>query len=230
MTLQSFVRILQRFLLLAALPAFSPPVSDAASTWGRALGHPDSTSFGRKAPSLPAASTRLSGGGALRGPVDEQQYVVGPGDAFAIIVSGASVDSYRLEVTPEGDVALPGISTTSVAGMRLVDAKAAIRSALAKQYRNVDVHISLVELRRIEVHVTGNVIRPGTYVGTALDPTGALIEAAGGLGENASRRNIRVTRRNGEQRRVDLVRYERQLRSSSDASVVKKCFQCCHAM
>lgn len=160
-------------------------------------------------PPVPSSAPRLAGGLALRGPVDEQQYVVGPGDAFAIIVSGASVDSYRVQVTPEGDVALPGISTTSVAGMRLVDAKAAIQKALATQYRNVDVHISLVELRRIEIHVAGNVIRPGTYVGTALDPTGTLIDAAGGLGENASRRNIRVTRRNGEQRRIDLVRYER---------------------
>ena len=59
------------------------------------------------------------------------------------------------------------------------------------------------------MHVIGNVVHPGTYVGTALDPTSALIDAAGGLGENASRRDIRITRRNGEQRRVDLVRYER---------------------
>jgi protein involved in polysaccharide export with SLBB domain len=114
-----------------------------------------------------------------------------------------------VDVTPEGEVVLPGIAAVSVAGMRLAEAKASIAAALGKQYRNVDVRISLVALRRIEVHVIGNVVHPGTYVGTALDPTSVLIDAAGGLAEGASRRDIRVTRRNGEVRRIDLVRYER---------------------
>jgi protein involved in polysaccharide export with SLBB domain len=157
----------------------------------------------------PTVAARQPGEQALRGPVDENEYVVGPGDGFAITISGASVESYRAVVTPEGLMALPGVATTRVAGLRLAEAKAATREALSRRYRNVEMYIALVELRRIEVHVVGNVIRPGTYTGTALDPTSALIEASGGLGEDASRRNIRVTRLNGEERRVDLVRYER---------------------
>ena len=205
----SLLRILRKpWVLLTASVALLPQHASAVSPFTRSLSRADSARLGLSAPAAPSAA-RLPGGAVLRGPVDEQQYIVGPGDAFAIIVSGASVDSYRAEVTPEGDVALPGISTSQVAGMRLVDAKEAIREALAKRYRNVAVHISLVELRRIEVHVIGNVLHPGTYVGTALDPTSALIDAAGGLGENASLRDIRVTRRSGEQHRIDLVRYER---------------------
>lgn len=202
-------------LLAAASPAIAAPAApgepgaDAPSASGprasRAL-PPVRTPAGAAAAS---AAARLSGDKPLRGPVDEAEYVVGPGDALAVIVSGASVDTYRLEVSPEGDVVIPGLTTTPVAGLRLVEAKQRIREALSRHYRNVDVRISLATLRRLEVHVTGNVTYPGTYAGTALDPASALIEAAGGLGPDASQRDIRVTRRNGEERHVDLVRYER---------------------
>ncbi|MFN8177965.1 MAG: SLBB domain-containing protein [bacterium] len=216
---QSLLRLLCGSCLLLVIPVVHPLPASAASRgrpdpWGRPdrMSRADSTvgAAGGVMPSSMAARLAASPGSpALRGPVDEKQYVVGPGDAFAITVAGGSVDSYRAEVTPEGDVVLPGIATTAVAGLLLVDAKKAIGAALARQYRNVEVHISLVQLRHIEVHVIGDVVRPGIYVGTALDPTGTMIEAAGGLGEDASRRNIRVTRRNGDERRIDLVRYER---------------------
>lgn len=156
-----------------------------------------------------SVSARLAGEKPLRGPVDEEQYVVGPGDALAVTVSGASVDTQRLEVTPEGDVVFPGIATTRVAGLRLVEAKERIRDALTRHFRNVEIRISLASLRRLEVHVTGNVSLPGTYIGTAMDPASTLVDMAGGLGAGASQRNIRITRRNGEQLRVDLLRYQR---------------------
>lgn len=203
MTRQLHARSLSRLLLSAALAltaavaaAQAPPSDEERAS---AVG---------SARSAPPASARIAGEKPLRGPVDEHEYIVGPGDAFAITIAGASVESYRAVVTPEGLMALPGVATTEVAGLKLVDAKAAVREALARRYRNVAIYIALVDLRRIEVHVVGQVAHPGTYTGTALDPTSSIIEAAGGISKDASRRNIKVTRRNGEVRRIDLVRYE----------------------
>lgn len=157
----------------------------------------------------PVANPLLGFGRALRGPVDQNMYIVGPGDAFAITVWARVAQSFSAVVTPEGHLVLPGVSTIPVAGLTLAVATAAVRTEIARQYRNVEVSVSLVELRRLEVSVVGNVLRPGTYVATALDPASVLIELAGGTGPRAGRRNIELRRRGGSVDRVDLVRYER---------------------
>jgi protein involved in polysaccharide export with SLBB domain len=146
---------------------------------------------------------------ALRGPVDEDAYIVGPGDLFALTIWAQDATVQTAPVNPEGELVLPGVATIPVAGKTLARAKQDIREGLEALYRNVQVDVSLVGLRSIEVNVIGNVVNPGTYVGTALDAASRLILAAGGLGENASRRNIRITRRSGASLRVDLTRYER---------------------
>lgn len=196
-----------RFLLavLLGFAAVPPAVSLAAPAGTRSTGR-DSTAVTRPQAGV---AMRLAGDKALRGPVDEQLYVVGPGDEFAVTVPGVTVETYRLAVSPEGDVLIPGVATVRVAGAPLAEAKRLIGEALAKRFRSVDVRVSLASLRRLEVHVTGNVGHPGSYVGSALDPASVLLDAAGGLAEGASRRDIRLIRRDGSVVRVDLVRYER---------------------
>lgn len=143
----------------------------------------------------------------LRGPIDETSYVVGPGDLFGITIFAPSVGAQKILVNPEGDLLLPGIGSVHVSGSTLRQAKADIRKALRGSYRNTRVEVALIRLRIIEVHVTGRVVQPGTYVGTAQDVIGTLIDAAGGLTHDASQRRIRITDRNGESRWADLVRY-----------------------
>jgi protein involved in polysaccharide export with SLBB domain len=150
-----------------------------------------------------------AGAQALRGPVDEDTYIVGPGDLFSLTIWAQAATVQTAPVNPEGELVLPGVATIPVAGKTLAKAKADIRAGLEALYRNVEVDVSLIGLRSIEINVIGNVVNPGTYVGTALDAASTLILSAGGLGENASRRNIRITRRSGASVRVDLTRYER---------------------
>jgi len=146
---------------------------------------------------------------ALRGPVDEDIYIVGPGDLFSLTIWAQSATVQTAPVNPEGELVLPGVATIPVAGKTLAKAKYEISTGLEALYRNVEVDVSLIGLRSIEINVIGNVVNPGTYVGTALDATSTMILAAGGLGENASRRNIKITRNSGTALRVDLTRYER---------------------
>ncbi len=158
-------------------------------------------------PAEPERPAPAYGGPALRGPVDPDEYIVGPGDRFSVTLWGQSVVSFTETVTPEGELVLPGIATIPVAGERLEAVKRGVRARLAERYKNVEVSVSLTELRRIQVNVLGEVASPGVYVGTALDPSSVLVEKAGGLLEGASLRNIEVGRRDGETDRLDLVRY-----------------------
>lgn len=163
----------------------------------------------RGAADVPRPATVADGPKALRGPVDESQYIVGPGDGFGITIWVQPAVTIEASVSPEGSLVLPGVALVSVAGRTLADTKAALAAAIARQYRNVQVDVALVALRRIEVNVVGNVLRPGTYVGTALDAASRMIELAGGAAAGAGRRNIEIRRRNGDTARLDLVRYER---------------------
>jgi protein involved in polysaccharide export with SLBB domain len=153
---------------------------------------------------IPSFDTR-----ALEGPVDPDRYRIGPGDVFAVTIVGPSPETFRVPVTPEGFVLVPGSGIVDVAGLSLTEAKARIGGSLGDSYRNVDLHVALVDLRRVRVHVTGEVLRPGTYTGSALDLAGEMVAAAGGLGENASQRAIRLLRRDGTELRVDLDRYSK---------------------
>lgn len=144
---------------------------------------------------------------ALQGPIDADTYIVGPGDSFSITVWGQGVANHLAVVTPEGELVIPGVAMVQAAGRTLRTVKGDVTDALADHYHDVEVSVSLVGLRSMLVNVLGRVAAPGTYVGTPLDLTGELIRKAGGFAEGASRRNIVVTRRSGETRRVDLVRY-----------------------
>ena len=144
---------------------------------------------------------------ALQGPVDEDTYVVGPGDHFSITVWGEGVASHSAVVTPEGELVIPGVAVVPAAGKTLREVKSDVAGSLAGLYHDVEVSVSLVGLRSMLVNVLGCVASPGSYVGTPLDLAGELIRKAGGLRDGASSRNIRITRRNGDERRVDLTRY-----------------------
>ena len=156
----------------------------------------------------------------LRGPVDPDVYVVGPGDLFGVAVEVPSVDAQQLPVTPEGYLFVPGVGTVEVAGLSLRQAKAEIRDFIHRSFRNVTVDVTLLRLRQVEVHVTGAVAEPGTYVGTAEDVVGALVDRAGGLLPGASSRRIEVSRRSGATRHADLVRYRQSGDRDANPSVL----------
>lgn len=194
MTLRWIVPLAVSMLATPVLGAGDPPASTVSAA--KATG-PSSADVARIADSQEKA---------LSGPIDPERYIVGPGDRFAVTVLAPGVQTVLVTVTPEGNLIVPGVATLAVAGKTLRETKDLVASALGLR-RGGGTEVALVGLRRMEVHVLGVVARPGTYVGTATDVAGRMVDAAGGLAEGGSRRNITVTRRDGTTRRVDLVLY-----------------------
>ncbi|MCK5645047.1 MAG: SLBB domain-containing protein, partial [Gammaproteobacteria bacterium] len=58
-----------------------------------------------------------------------------------------------------------------------------------------------------QVHVLGEVMRPGTYRIAASDRLASAIQRAGGMAENGSERRIELRRKGSRRRRVDLLRF-----------------------
>lgn len=59
-----------------------------------------------------------------------------------------------------------------------------------------------------QVHVLGEVMKPGTYRVVASDRVSEVIERAGGLVENSSERNIELRRKGGSVSKVDLFAFK----------------------
>lgn len=148
-----------------------------------------------------------------RGPVDEDRYIVGVGDRFAVAVRIQGAEPLQVPVTPEGHLVLPQVGAIPVAGKTLAEAKRLVGQALRESYRNVQVDVVLSAVRTVQIHVTGQVANPGTYSASALDVVGTLIERAGGLTEAAGQRSIELRYADDRVRRVDLTRY----RNTGDA-------------
>ncbi len=166
--------------------------------------------FSEELPARPASAPGLL---ALQAPdwsldrrVDRELYRLGPGDRLLLIMEGKNLARVSLTVLPEGVLDWEGGLHLDVSGLSLAEAERAAREGLAPWMPEVKIGLLLLEPRRIEVHVLGQVARPGVVELRATDRLAAAIAAAGGPGARGSRRFVDLVSEDGT-RRLDLYPY-----------------------
>lgn len=172
-----------------------------------------------------AASRMLASGSVpLEGAIDPAEYVVGPGDVFAISTGGGLAMQSTVTVAADGALVVPEMGSFRVAGLSLAEAKALVEPALRRAYRNVPAEVVLARPRQFYVHVSGNVTHPGRHVMVPI----ARVEDAVSAGMDGQSpltvlrqqqqetwrhtdlpalRNVVVRRSDGTRLTVDLLRY-----------------------
>ncbi|MGZ3764750.1 MAG: SLBB domain-containing protein [Mucilaginibacter sp.] len=135
-------------------------------------------------------------------------YIVGPEDQLNISVYGKSIVNWKLDVSPEGSINLPGIGILDVAGKTIEQATAAIKRKLAANNyaigNGTSVQVSLGSIRSIKVILVGQVVKPGTYTLPSLATVFNALYAAGGPNDNGSFRQIVIIRNNRVIRHLDV--------------------------
>jgi len=135
-------------------------------------------------------------------------YILGPDDEVVINVYGNSLVNWKLPVSPEGNINIPGVGLLNVSGKTIEQATANIKSKLAANNyavgRGTSVEVSLGNIRSISVIVNGQVIKPGTITVPSLATVFYALTAAGGPNDNGSFRNIEIIRNNKVVRHLDL--------------------------
>ncbi len=125
-------------------------------------------------------------------------YQLGPGDEIIIDVWGASEKSYRLQVSPEGSLMIPGVGPVYVNGLMFEKADNKITQYLKRIYSslgdNTFSQISLGQTRSISVNVIGEVTRPGTYLVSSFSTAFNALYLSGGPSLNGTLRAIEVFR------------------------------------
>ncbi|WP_419804053.1 SLBB domain-containing protein [Terriglobus sp.] len=137
------------------------------------------------------ASSDFSAAASLAAPAD---FVVGPGDQVRVrTVGGVSLDVLAT-VDRNGYIYLPEVGTIQVAGMRLSDVQASVRSAINRQFRNFDLTVTLGQLRSIQVFLLGEARQPGVHTVSSLSSLINALFASGGPSSTGSLRDIQLKR------------------------------------
>ena len=131
-------------------------------------------------------------------------YVLGVGDNIAVNMWGGRSDRLSLTIDRQGQIALPEAGTITLDGLTIAQAQSAIQKALATQFQNEHVEISLGRLRTVRVYVVGDVQRPGAYDVSSLSTPLSALYAAGGPTSRGSLRIMRQYRGTLMVRQIDL--------------------------
>lgn len=118
---------------------------------------------------------------AYEGVIDRDSYRVGPGDKLMLQVWSPAYEESPTVVSGDGRVAVPFAGPVDVAGLTLTEAESAIAAEFLSALKRGRVSISLIEPRKIRVHVTGQVAVPGTLALPATARVADAIEMSGGI-------------------------------------------------
>lgn len=139
-------------------------------------------------------------------------YVVGPDDELLIDITGDNEASYKLNVSPDGNIKMQYVGLIAVGGLSVEQATAKIRSTLSRTYPalksgRTNVAVNLGNIKSIRVSVLGEVVKPGTYTLSSLSSVFNLLYASGGPNENGSFRKIQVIRNNKVISTIDIYSF-----------------------
>jgi len=140
-----------------------------------------------------------------------KNYIIGPDDELNVDIYGNSVDNFRLKVTPEGTVKMLNLAPVQISGLTIEQASERIVNRLRQAYSSLNrpgggtySTITLGNVRSIQVMITGEVTRPGSYTLSSLSTAFNALYQSGGPNSNGSYRKIEVLRNNKVIRIIDL--------------------------
>jgi len=141
-----------------------------------------------------------------------------PGDNLSISVLQDPKLDRQVTVDPSGQIAFPLAGHIRASGLTPQALENILKSKLASNYRdeNLDVTVALLTAARPEapeedlkpkVFVTGEVVRPGSYVVRQRTTLMQAISLAGGTGPFAAKSRIQVRRRDGMGEQIFMFNY-----------------------
>ena len=142
----------------------------------------------------------------LESPVPSD-YIIGPGDSFNVTLWGISEGIFKVTVNQEGQITLPKVGVVSVAGLRYGDLKAYIEEQLGRYYEQINVNVTIAEIKTIRVYIVGDVVRPGSYTISSLSTLFSALFQAGGPSRDGTMRKINLIRDGKTIASVDLYKF-----------------------
>ena len=136
---------------------------------------------------------------ALEGPIDPNDYILGPGDRLRINISGGvfekptnkewlseNIDNYIL-VDPTGNLIIPRFGSINVLNLTISDLENKLNEISIKRvYKNAIIAVNLIRLRSFRILVYGAVNQPGFITVTPVTRLLDCLRYAKGLNKYAN--------------------------------------------
>jgi len=143
-------------------------------------------------------------------------YKLGPGDEVLVSIWGAVDADLRLTVDRAGRISIPRVGSVVVSGLQVPEAAAAIDRQARRVFKNLELSVSLGQLRNIRVFVTGFAVRPGAYTVSSFSTLSTVVFGrSGGPSASGSFRDVELRRAGRTVARLDL--YDLMLFGRRDA-------------
>jgi len=134
----------------------------------------------------------------------DSSYILDFGDTLEIQLIGQINSIDEISIKRDGSINVQEIGKIFIAGLTLQEAGQIIKSKITNAYIGVEVFISLINVRDIQILITGNAYNPGIYT---LNGNSNLLHAlsmSGGIDENGSFRQVDIIRNNQVIKSIDL--------------------------
>jgi protein involved in polysaccharide export with SLBB domain len=146
---------------------------------------------------------------ASEGIINPEEYKVGPGDKFFISIRGIDEAQIYPVVSFEGVLYIPRMGAVDVNDITLKDAKKKIEKLILKNYKDVEIFISITEFRKIKVSLIGDVRFPENIIVSSNSRLMDLINMSEGLNPTANLRHIKIINLKGNSKYYDFLTYLR---------------------
>ncbi|MFK5952097.1 MAG: SLBB domain-containing protein [Desulfobacterium sp.] len=155
--------------------------------------------------------------------VPDDNYRFGTGDNLLIKVWGSSVDvEYPAMVDREGVINIPKLGPIFVAGVKYGDVEAIVKKEAEKYIQGVNISVTLIELKSLEVYVVGNVENPGLHLLPAFSTIFDGLIYAGGVQKTGTLRGVKLYRGDNNVQSFDLYDLLLKGNRNSDTSLQNK--------
>ena len=134
----------------------------------------------------------------------DSSYILDFGDTLELQLIGQKNSIDNLSVKRDGSINIPEIGKLFVSGLSLDDVNKLIKAKINAAYIGLEAFITLVNIRDIQVLVTGNAYNPGIYTLNGNSNILNALSMAGGVDVNGSYRKIDLIRNNEIIKSVDL--------------------------
>ena len=118
-----------------------------------------------------------------------------------IDIWGASENTIRQTISPEGDIQVKDLGPVHLNGMTVKEANQYLQREFSKIYSgiggnepNSQIRLTLGDTRTIQVNIMGEVSVPGTYSLSAFSTVFHALYRAGGVNKIGSLRGIKLVR------------------------------------
>lgn len=150
-------------------------------------------------------------------------YRLGPGDEVIIDIWGASENTIRQTISPEGSIQVKDLGPVHLNGMTVKEANSYLQREFSKIYSgiggndpNSQIRLTLGDIRTIQINIMGEVAIPGTYTLSAFSTIFHALYRAGGVNGIGSLRGIKLVRNGKTIENLDLYEFIMKGKMSDD--------------